>query len=81
MTIEIGSYDAKTTLPELLRGVRDGKQYTITLKGEAVADLIPSNTSRKACRLAGVSHMQRLMASYPPILGVDTKALIEEGRD
>ncbi len=41
MKIEVGSYEAKTKLPELLRGVQTGKRYTITLRGEAVADLVP----------------------------------------
>ena len=39
MNLEIGSYEAKTKLPELLRGVQAGKRYTITLRGEPVADL------------------------------------------
>ncbi|WP_230976167.1 type II toxin-antitoxin system Phd/YefM family antitoxin [Pseudothauera nasutitermitis] len=33
MSLEIGSYEAKTKLPELLRGVQAGKRYTITLRG------------------------------------------------
>jgi len=81
MNIEIGSYEAKTKLPELLRGVQLGNRYTITLRGEAIADLIPADASRKTDVAAGVAHMQQLMASYPPLLGIDTKALIEEGRD
>ena len=39
MNLEIGSYEAKTKLPELLRGVQAGKRYTITLRGEPIADL------------------------------------------
>jgi antitoxin (DNA-binding transcriptional repressor) of toxin-antitoxin stability system len=58
-----------------------GNQYTITLRGEAIADLIPSGDAQKTDVAAGVAHMQQLMASYPPIVGLDTKALIEEGRD
>ena len=81
MNIEIGSYEAKTKLPELLRGVQSGNRYTITLRGEAIADLIPSGVSQKTDVAAGITHMQQLMASYPPILGIDTKSLIEEGRD
>ena len=33
MKIEVGAYEAKTKLPELLRGVQAGKQYTITNRG------------------------------------------------
>lgn len=39
MNLEIGSYEAKTKLPESLRGVQTGNRYTITLHGEPVADL------------------------------------------
>jgi len=38
---EIGSYDAKTKLPELLREVQAGHRYTITLRGKPVAELVP----------------------------------------
>ena len=33
MNFLVGSYEAKTKLPELLRGVQSGKHYTITLRG------------------------------------------------
>ena len=42
MKIEVGAYEAKTKLPELLRGVQSGKRYTITHRGEAIADLVPA---------------------------------------
>lgn len=42
MKIAIGSYEAKTKLPELLRQVKAGKSFTITDRGEAIADLVPS---------------------------------------
>lgn len=41
MNIEIRSLEAKTKLPELLRGIRAGNRYTITLRGERVAYLVP----------------------------------------
>jgi len=42
MKTAIGSYEAKTKLPELLRQVKAGKSFTITNRGEAIADLVPS---------------------------------------
>lgn len=42
MKIKIGAYEAKTKLPELLRQVKAGTRFTITHRGEAVADLVPS---------------------------------------
>lgn len=44
---EIGSYDAKTKLPEILRRVEAGETFTITNRGKAVADLVPSKTSSR----------------------------------
>jgi prevent-host-death family protein len=84
MNIEVGSYEAKTKLPELLRDVQQGTRYTITLRGEAVAELLPVETpaaARKTDIAEAVAKMRQFMQSHPPILGVDTKALIEEGRD
>ena len=42
---EIGSYEAKTNLPELLRRVENGETFTITNRGKPVADLVPSHRS------------------------------------
>ena len=44
MLEEIGSYDAKTKLPEILRRVERGEAFTITNRGRPVADLIPSRS-------------------------------------
>lgn len=38
MGSEIGAYEAKTTLPELLRQVQTGKRFTITHRGKPVAE-------------------------------------------
>ena len=44
MNEEIGSYDAKTKLAEILRRVEAGESFTITNRGKPVADLIPSRS-------------------------------------
>ena len=36
MKVAIGSYEAKTKLPELLRQVKTGRSFTITNRGEAM---------------------------------------------
>lgn len=79
MKIEIGAYEAKTKLPELLRGVQAGKRYTITLRGRAVADLVPVQGAGRPAAAEAVAQMKRFM-SCTPVKGVDIKALIEEGR-
>ena len=42
MLKEIGSYDAKTKLPEILRRVEAGESFTITNRGKPVADVVPN---------------------------------------
>ena len=81
MHIEIGSYEAKTKLPELLRGVSLGNRYTITLRGKAVAELIPPDSAQKHDIAAAIMHRRHFIASQPPLTGIDTKALIDDGRD
>jgi prevent-host-death family protein len=80
MNIEVGSYEAKTKLPELLRGVQGGKRYTITLRGEAVADLVPAQSNKLSDVVAAVDEMWAFMQSRKPAAGVDLKALISDGR-
>lgn len=83
LAIEIGSFEAKTKLPELLRGVRNGKRYTITLRGRPIADLVPSASSEASEVADGVARIQHLMASGSglSLSKADIRALIEEGRD
>ena len=79
MKVEVGAYEAKTKLPELLRGVRGGKRYTITHRGQAIAELIPAQAEKRQGVAEAVEEMKRFMAKQP-VPSVDIKALIEEGR-
>lgn len=79
MTIEVGSYDAKTKLPELLRKVQGGRRYTITLRGQPVADLVPSAQGKRADPRAAIAAMR----AFPRVQGVDAadvEAWTAEGR-
>ena len=40
----IGAYEAKTKLPEVLRRVAAGESFTITHRGNCVADIVPHGT-------------------------------------
>ena len=80
MNIEVGSYEAKTKLPELLRGVQVGNRYTITLRGEAVADLVPVQGNKNSDAETAVDEMLSFMQAHKSGLGIDLKALIDEGR-
>ena len=39
--VEIGAYDAKTHLPQLLERVQRGERFVITKHGRPVAELVP----------------------------------------
>ncbi|GAB4178168.1 MAG: hypothetical protein Kow0020_14180 [Wenzhouxiangellaceae bacterium] len=76
---EIGSYDAKTKLPELLRQVRAGRRYTITVRGKPVAELVPAVRAGEEEIRAAVKAMREL----PKIKGIETTTLerwLAEGR-
>ena len=79
MKIEVGSYEAKTKLPELLRQVEAGQSFTITNRGRPIADLVPSTAGNPIDRARAVAAMKDFMAVQSPG-NVDIKALIEEGR-
>lgn len=79
MKREIGSYEAKTKLPELLRQVKAGKRFTITSRGEAVADLVPSAGAKRKDKVAAVEKIKAFMLENP-VRRVNIKELIEEGR-
>ena len=80
MNITIGSYEAKSKLPELLRGVQVGNRYTITLRGEAVATLVPAQDDKHPDNVAAVADMLSFMRTRKPVGNVDLRALIDEGR-
>ncbi|HLG22983.1 MAG TPA: type II toxin-antitoxin system prevent-host-death family antitoxin [Candidatus Manganitrophaceae bacterium] len=79
MKREIGSYEARTKLSELLRQVKAGKSFTITSRGEAIADLVPSAGVKTKDRVAAVKKIKTFMLKSP-VRGVNIKELIEEGR-
>ena len=78
MKTEIGSYEAKTKLPELLRQVKAGKSFTITNRGKAVADLVPCESALAKSSVEAVERMQAFILTKGRIKGVNIKELIEE---
>jgi prevent-host-death family protein len=79
--IEIGAYEAKTKLPELLRQVQAGKQFTITNRGKAIADLIPSESRSAKDPAAAIDKFLAFKKLNPVLAKIDIKTLIEEGRE
>lgn len=79
MKTAVGSYQAKTKLPELLRQVQMGKSFTITNRGNAIADLVPSAGKMPRNKIASIEKLKAFMRA-DPVRGVDIKALISAGR-
>jgi prevent-host-death family protein len=84
--LEVGAYEAKTHLPDLLRRVRAGQRFTITQRGEPVAELVPVGTEAAQAGMHAAQRMRAFVlaarAAIPPgSVAVDTKALMDEGRD
>lgn len=57
MLKEIGSYEAKTRLPEILRLVASGESFTITNRGKPVADIVPSRKGSRALARAAIANI------------------------
>jgi prevent-host-death family protein len=81
MKIEIGAYEAKTRLPELLQQVRAGKRFTITNRGQAIADLVPSRSIKGRDKAAAVEKFQAFMRTHPVEKKARIRELIAEGRE
>jgi len=77
--LQIGAYEAKTKLPELLRQVAAGQRFTITHRGRAVAELGPVGTVRPDAA-AAVARFLEFKAANPRSERVDIRALLEAGR-
>ena len=79
MKIKVGSYEAKTKLPEIPRRVESGQSYTITNRGEDIAELMSSLNSDKKNKDLAVEQIKALMLENP-VRGINIKDLISESR-
>jgi len=80
MKTKIGAYEARTKFPELLRQVKAGKQFTITNRGQAIADLLPSEALKPKDKSAAVEKFKTFMWKNPALTTVNVKELVAEGR-
>ena len=81
MMREIGSFEAKNRLAELLKAVERGDEVIITRRGKAVAKLVSPDGAKGGARaLAAVSQIRELRRGVTLGPGVTLKALIEEDR-
>lgn len=78
--IEIGAYEAKTKLPELLRRIEHGERFKITRNGHPIAQLGPIEVGSLTSRADVIDELKAF--SQGQRLGPDLtlRQLIDEGR-
>lgn len=76
---EIGAFDAKTRLSEILRKVEQGERFTITKRGKAIANLVPSE-QRDQRRVKAAAEALRNFPRITGVSGDEVLAWIREGR-
>lgn len=77
MNKTIGAYEAKSTLPDLLRKTANGETFTITHRGKPVADIVPHGKDTKDVQAA----INGLLDNMLPKVSDETLAeLKNEGR-
>ncbi len=75
---EVGSYEAKTKLPALLRAVANGEWIIITRSGKPIADLVPHHPSPPD--ITRTIEKIRQMRRGITLGDNDLKEMVEEGR-
>ena len=77
-TIEVGAFEAKNRLSELLRAAEAGRSIVITRRGRPVARLIPAADDRLEDLVELKAAFQALRDEIDGL--VDVRELVEEGR-
>lgn len=77
---DVGAYQAKTHLAELLDRVENGERITITRYGRPVAELVPAGASPDLTAGEAIERIQEARRSRP-LEGLTVGELIREGRN
>lgn len=76
---EVGSYEAKTHLPELLKAVEAGETIMITRRGLPVARLVPAEDLDRARIKGAIARIRASRKRQAPVSTEDLVASIHEG--
>jgi prevent-host-death family protein len=81
--LQVGAFEAETHLQELLRQVRDGMSFTITQRGVAVADLVPTGKQSRQVATDAAQRMRDFMkqGAGKRMSAEEIKAMVNQGRD
>lgn len=75
----VGSYEAKTHLPQLLDAVAKGETITITKHGVPVAMLVPPTSGQRPNIDEVIAELRELSRTIS-LGGLSVREMIEEGR-
>jgi prevent-host-death family protein len=75
----VGSYEAKTRLPELLKRTAKGERITITKHGVSVAVLVPARSLKKR-NIGDLIQEIREFRRGHTLEGMSLREMIDEGR-
>lgn len=78
--IEVGSYDAKARLPELLRRVEAGETVTVTRRGKPIARIVPIEGDRRAEIRAAIEQIRALRSRRQNVSVEEILGARDEGR-
>ena len=76
---EIGAFEAKTHLPQLLERVQAGKRFVITEHSRPVAELVPFRTHDAGKIRAAIDDLKAFQKTHD-LGGLSVRQMIEERR-
>jgi prevent-host-death family protein len=76
----IGSFEAKTHLPQLLERVAQGEEFTITKHGKPMARLIPPASAKTIMNVRAAVAAMKQFRKGRSLRGLNVRDMIEEGR-
>ena len=76
---EVGAYEAKTRLSELLKRAASGERIVVTKHGVPVAELIPAGKTNNVGPKETIAALKSFRKGHH-LNGVSIRDLIEEGR-
>ncbi len=76
----VGSFEAKTHLPQLLERVAQGEEFTITKHGKPIARLVPAATTKPKPDIRSAVEAMKQLRKGQTLGGLGVREMIEEGR-
>jgi prevent-host-death family protein len=76
----VGSFEAKTHLPQLLDRAANGEEFTITKHGKPVARLVPPVTAKAAPDIPAAVEAMKQFRKGRTLGGLSVREMIDEGR-